>query len=41
MSSKKGVRAEKLWTKDSPRIIIEFLLRMGKSKLNEAYEGRD
>ena len=25
-----GVRTEKLWTKDSQRIIIEFMLRMGR-----------
>ena len=40
MSIKKGVRSEKLWPKDSPRIIIELMLRMGRSNLNEAYEGR-
>ena len=40
MSIKKGVRTEKLGTIDSPRIIIEFMLRMGKNELNEASEGR-
>ena len=40
MSIKKGVRTEKLRTKDSPRIIIEFVLTMGKNELNKASEGR-
>ena len=40
MSIKKGVRTEKLRTKDGPRIIIEFMLTMGKNELNEASEGR-
>ena len=40
ISINKGVRTEKLWTKDSQRIITQFILRMGRSKSNEAYEGR-
>ena len=40
MSIKQRGKTEKLRTKDVPRIIIELMLRMGRSKLNEAYEGR-
>ena len=40
MSIKKGVRTEGLGTKDSPRIILEFVLKMGKNGLGEASEGR-
>ena len=40
MSIKKGVRTEKLGTKDSPRITLEFMLRMIKNELNEASRGR-